>query len=133
MLFHTFTSQAERREFGDGDFLEFVFCKLSRNTPVEEIVSNEKVASLHWKNSSLYLCGDDRNKFCDSYGEIITDGTYANLKKGYLDWCGINWFSPKQASCIMNKIREEKPMDFEPLLSWLERETEFNGFYVLGL
>lgn len=133
MLFHSFVSQNERREFGGGDFLEFVFCKLDRDTPIEELVSNDAVDSLHWSNSSLYLCGDDWNEFCDAYGEIITDGTYANLATGYLDWCGINYFSPSKMQLIMKRIQAEKPKDYQPLLSWLEQGTQYNGFYVLGL
>lgn len=113
--------------------MEFVFCKLDRDTPIEELVSNDAVASLHWSNSSLYLCGDDWNEFCDAYGEIITDGTYANLATGYLDWCGINYFSPSKMQLIMKRIQAEKPKDYQPLLSWLEQGTQYNGFYILGL
>ena len=133
MLFHSFVSQDERREFGGGDFLEFAFCKSDRNTPIEALVSNDAVAPLYWSNSSLYLCGDDWNEFCDAYGEIVTNGTYANLEKGFLDWCGINYFSPEQMKQIMKQLREEKPKDYQPLLSWLEQGTQYNGFYVLGL
>ncbi len=133
MLFHSFVSQAERREFGGGDFLEFTFCKLDRDASVEDIVSNDTVKLLHWSNSSLYLCGDDWNEFCDAYGEIITNGTYANLEKGYLDWCEINYFSPEQMQLIIKRLRAEKPKGYQPLLNWLEQGTQYNGFYVLGL
>ncbi len=98
MLFHSFSFQDERREFGGGDFLEFAFCKLDKDAAIEEIVSNGAVATLLWNNSSLYLCGDDWNEFCDAYGEIIANGTYANLEKGYLDWCEINYFLPNKCN-----------------------------------
>ena len=133
MLFHSFSSQEERKKFGGGDFLEFAFCTLDQDTAIEYIVSNEAVSLLHWRNSSLYLCGDDWNAFSDAYGEIITDGTYANLEKGYLDWCGINYFSPEQMQMIIKRLRREKPKDYQPLLNWLEQGTQYNGFYVLGL
>ena len=129
MLFHTFSSQEERRALGGGDFVELACCRLPRGTDLKTILSRYSF----WSNDSLYICGDDMEDFCAAYGKIITGGMYGNLKAGPLDWCGVNCFSPEQASFIMDKIREEKPMDFEPLLSWLERETEFNGFYVLGL
>ena len=80
MLFHSFSSQDKRREFGGGYFLEFTFCKLDKRAVIGKIVSNI-VAPLHWSNSSLYLFGDDWNEFCDAYGEIVTNDTYANLKK----------------------------------------------------
>ena len=69
MLFHSFSSQDERRKFGNGNFLQFVFCKLDRGSAVEEIVSNRAVVPLLWNHSSLYLCGDDWNEFCEAYGE----------------------------------------------------------------
>ncbi len=133
MLFHSFHTQSERREFGGSDFLEFAFCKLSKGTPMKDIVSNDAVASLRWSNSSLYLCGDDWNEFCNAYGEIITNGTYGNLKKGYLDWCGINYFSTEQMMLIMKQLPLQKPKDYQLLLNWLEQGTQYNGFYVLGV
>ena len=132
MLFHSFSSQEERRKCSNGDFLQFVFCKLDRGTAVEEIVSNRAVAPLLWNHSSLYLCGDDWNEFCEAYGEIITGGTYENLEAGYLDWCGINYFSPEQMQHIIKRLREEKPKDYPLLLNWLEQGTQYNGFYLLG-
>ena len=132
MLFHSFSSQEERRKFSNGDFLQFVFCKLDRGTAVEEIVSNRAVAPLLWSFTSLYLCGDDWNEFCEAYGEIITGGTYENLEAGYLDWCGINYFSPEQMQHIIKRLREEKPKDYPLLLNWLEQGTQYNGFYLLG-
>ena len=133
MLFHSFRSQAERRKFGGSDFIQLTFCKLKRGTAIEEIVSNDAVIPLAWNDSSLYIYGDDWNDFYDAYGEIITDGTYSNFKTGYLDWCGINYFSPEQAACIINKIQKEKPSDYQSLLAWLENGTQYNGFYVLGV
>ena len=133
MLFHSFASQDERREFGGGDFLEFAFCKLRRGTSIKKIISDHEVSSLHWSNSSLFLLGDDWEEFCNAYGEIVANGTYANLETGYLDCCGINYFSPEQVQVIIDRLREEKPKDYQPLLNWLEQDTQYNGFYVLGL
>ena len=129
MLFHSFSSQEERRAFGGGDFVELSYCPLPRGTDLKTILSDFSF----WSNDSLYIRGDDMEAFCAAYGKIITGGRYGNLETGPLDWCGVNWFSPEQMACIMDKIREEKPKDFEPLLSWLEKGTEYNGFYVLGL
>lgn len=107
------------------------YCKLNRYTTIEEIVSVNIVK--HWEDDSLYICGDDWNIFCTAYGEIITNGTYNNLESGYLDWCGINYFSPEQAASIIKHIKEEKPPEHQTLLSWLEKAKQYNGFYVLGL
>lgn len=129
MLFHSFSSQQERREFGGGDFIEIQYCTLKKCTSIKEIVSVVE----NWEDDSLYIYGDDWNIFCDAYGEIICGGTYNNLETGYLDGCGINYFSPRQTELIKEKINEEKPREYEVLLSWLEKGKEYNGFYVLGL
>ena len=133
MLFHSFSSQDERREFGGGDFLEFTFCKVDKDADLRDIVSDDAVKSHLWQNSSLYLCGDDWNEFYEAYGEIMTNGIYANLEKGYLDLCGINYFPPEQMQFIIKRLRKEKPKDYQPLLNWLEQGTQYNGFYVLGI
>ena len=133
MLFHAFRSQEERRAYGGGDFLQFAFCTLDRGTPIQNIVSNEAVSPLLWNNSSLYLSGDDWNEFYDDYGTILTSATYANLEKGPLDWCGINYFSPEQLGLIIEQLQTKQPKDYAPLLAWLKQGTGYNGFYVLGL
>lgn len=131
LLFHSFHSQLERSAFGGSDFVEIQYCKLKRCTAIEEIVSSYLVE--HWEDDSLYIYGDDLNRFCDVYGEIITGGTYANLESGYLDWCGINYFTPEQTTAIIKRLKEEKPPEHQTLVSWLEMGKPYNGFYVLGL
>lgn len=131
MLFHSFASQEERRAFGGGDFIEFQYCKLKHGTAINEILSNDMLE--HWEDNSLYLCGDDLNFFDDIYGDIITGGTYNNLASGSLDWYGINYFSPEQAETIRQQLQMEQPVDYEPLLNWMEQEKQYNGFYVLGV
>ena len=131
MLFHSFGSQSERRAFGGGDFIEMQYCKLKRSIAIEEIVSPDLVE--FWKDDSLYICGDDWNDFCDAYADIITDGTYANLETGCLDWCGINYFTFKQTASIIQHIQMEKPTEYSTVLDWLEKGKQYNGFYVLGL
>ena len=129
MLFHSFSSQEERRAFGGGDFIELAFCRQPRGTDPETIVSYCDF----WQEDSLYIYGDDTEAFSDAYGKIITGGLYGNLRTGPVDLCGINWFSTEQTEKIIDKIRKEKPKDFEYLLSWLEAGKEYNGFYILGL
>lgn len=131
MLFHSFGSQCERRAFGGSDFIEIQYCRLKPHTTIEEIVSTDRIE--FWEDNSLYIYGDDWNVFWDAYSEIITGGTYANLESGYLDWCGINYFTSEQSASILKRIQEEKPPEYETLLRWLEAGTQYNGFYVLGL
>ena len=130
MLFYKFLSQEERRSFGGSDFVEFSYCKLSKDTnPRDILLTNIS----HWNNSSLYICGDDCDRFYENYGEIITDGIYANLEKGCLDWFGINYFNSAELLSIIDKIKLLKPYDYKTLLDWLESGKDYNGFYVLGV
>lgn len=130
-MFHSFHSQAERRAFGGGDFMEIQYCRLKPSTTIEELVSLYMVE--HWEDDSLYIYGDDWNDFWDAYGAIITGGTYANLESGELDAFGINYFSPEQTASIIKRIREETLPDDQTLLKWLENGTQYNGFYILGV
>ena len=129
MLFHSFSSQEERRALGGGDFAELAYCPLPLGTDLKTILS---VCSF-WSNDSLYICGDDMEDFSAAYGKIITGGRYGNLETGPLDWCGVNWFSPEETGRIIKQVREKKPKDWEKLLSWLEKGAEYNGFYFLGI
>ncbi len=131
MLFHRFFEQQERRERFGGDCLEFQHCKLPRDSDLSTIVSVDSLK--HWQDDSLYLSGDDWNEFCEHYGDIITGGTYANGQKGYLDLCGVNYFSPEQMAEIIRRLEEEQPLDCRSLLLWLKEGIDCNGFYVLGV
>lgn len=131
MLFHTFSSQAERREFGGSYFIELQYCKLAQNTAMEKIVSVSAIE--HWKDDSLYIYGDDDNTFVTHYGNIFTGGIYNNQKSGAVDLCGINYYSRERAYLIMRKTAEQKPPNYQTLLNWLEKVRDCTGFYVLGL
>lgn len=133
MLFHFFPSQDERRAFGGGDFIQLCPCNRNRGTPIEELVSPDAVSPLFWDTDSLYISGDDWEPFCAAYGEIIPGGTYQNLQSGYLDWCGINYFTPEQTAAILKRIEEEQPPEYQALLAWFKAYPPYNGFYVLGL
>lgn len=45
----------------------YVVCRLKRGTEFKEIVSNKAIE--HWKNDSLYICGDDMEEFYAIYEE----------------------------------------------------------------
>lgn len=131
MLFHMFSSQQERRNFGGSDFIELQYCKLPQGSKAEEAVSIDKIP--HWKNDSLYVSGDDINLFYENYSKIITGGLYNNGKSGGMDLLGINYYSQEQAVLIMERIEDEKPPEYEILLRWLKSGINYTGFYVLGL
>lgn len=130
MLFLTFSSQEERRKYGGSDFIELQYCRLLPNTEIEDIVSVDAVE--HWKSDSLYVYGDDMDRFYSSYGTIITGGIYNNMECGPVDWCGINFYSQEQAAKIIKRIEIERPPEHQALLDWLKAGRQYIGFYVLG-
>lgn len=131
MLFRSFSSQEERRKYGGSYFIELQYCKLAQGTAIETIVSVSAIE--HWKNDSLYVYGDDDNAFISDYGKIFTNGVYNNRKSGMVDMYGINYYSQKYTHPIIERVKEIKPLDYQVLLNWLEKGTEYNGFYILGL
>jgi len=131
MLFHRFASQEERRAFGGSDFLELQYCCLPASTTPEELVSIYNIDN--WKNESLYVYGDDMALFYDIYGWIFRDGLYNNLSRGPMDLCGINYYSPAQTAQILARVQAAQPVDYEPLLNWLQARGDCNGIYLLGV
>lgn len=131
MLFHTFSSQKERKQFGGSFFIEIQYCRLARGTSIEKIVSVDAISN--WRDDSLYIYGNDDNEFLLHYGKIFTDGIYNNRKSGAVDLCGINYYSEELADLMAETIKEEEPPDYQVLLDWLKGVKEHNGFYVLGL
>lgn len=131
MLFRTFHSQEERREFGGSYFIEFQYCSLELGSKIQELIAVDAIS--HWKNDSLYLYGDDDNEFLSGYGDIFTGGIYNNQKSGLVDLCGINYYSQKQTALIKERIKKAKPFEYQTLLGWLEKAENYNGFYILGV
>lgn len=132
LLFLTFNSQEERRQFGGSCFIEIQYCRLPPCTEIKEIVSVNAVQ--HWKNDSLYIHGDNMGVFYSSYGTIITGGIYNNnMERGPVDLYGINFYSQEQASQIISRIEAETPPEHQTLLDWLKAGERYVGFYILGL
>ena len=128
-LFHTFSSQEERREYGGSAFIEIQFCKLAADTPVREIIKSG--CKNHWMNDSLYV--DEENRFFREYANILDCGIYENMESGKVDIFGINYYSPDVVESIMKRIDDAKPADHEVFHEWLDRSKQYNGFYILGI
>ena len=131
MLFHSFHSQAERREFGGSDFVEIQYCRFPKGTSLREVVSIDAIK--HWKDDSLYIFGDDLDLFYQNYGDIITGGVYNNGERGPMDLYGINFYSREQTNEIMERLAEEKPPEHQILCRWLQAGEQHLGFYLLGV
>lgn len=131
MLFHTFSSQEERREFNGSDFFEIQFCRLPKKTEVEIIVAVDSIS--HWLDDSLYVSGDDANAFIEEYDCIFDGGIYNNLETGTIDPYGINYYGSDLICTIIAKLLEIRPTDYEKLVEWLNTAKKYNGFYILGV
>lgn len=131
MLFHTFSSQEERRAFGGSDFFEILFCRLPQKTEAKIITAVDSIN--HWLNNSLYISGDNQNAFLQEYGSIFDRGIYNNLETGTIDPCGINYYGPDLIDTIIARLLEIRPTDHERLVEWLDTAKKYNGFYILGV
>lgn len=131
MLFHTFSSQEERRTFGSSDFFELQFCRMPQKTEVEIIVAADSIS--HWLDDSLYVSGEDGSAFIQEYGGIFDCGIYNNLETGTVDLYGINYYGPDFIDTAIVKLLSIRPIDYETLVEWLNTAQKYNGFYILGV
>lgn len=129
LLFLTFHSQEERREYGGSAFIEMQFCKLPVETGIKDIVAVRNINN--WQNDSLYIYDD--NVFYKEYSPIFNGGIYNNLKSGIVDVYGINYYAPVLIDSIFEKLHRKKPVDYEVVSDWIEKAQKYNGFYILGL
>lgn len=131
MLFHKFVSQEERRALGGSDFIELQYCRLPHSSKLRNIISVDAIS--HWKLDSLYVSGDDMDVFFSNYYTIFDHGIYNNGKSGVIDVFGLNYYPPESTALIVERVKENHPLDYEPLLQWLNDAKHYNGFYVLGV
>lgn len=128
-MFHIFSSQAERSEYGGTGFVEMQLCRLPRGTRLAELVAVGNIE--FWKDDSLYI--DDENGFYREYGGIFDCGFYNDLERGTVDVYGINYYPPECVETIAARIAEKRPAECESVLGWLRGAERYNGFYILGL
>ena len=131
LLFYSFSSQTERREYGGSDFIEFQCCKLKRGTSIKKIISVDHIE--HWKNNSLYLSGDNMEEFLFLYSDIFNKGIYNNGKSGAVDLFGINYYPPELEETIIKLLRVRNSEYDRILTDWLMTADEHNGLYILGV
>ena len=71
--------------------------------------------------------------FFSNYHMIFDHGIYNNGKSGVIDVFGLNYYSPESTALIVERVKEKHPLDYEPLLQWLDDVKNYNRFYVLGV
>ena len=110
-------------------FVELQFCRLPEGTKLGRIVSVDSIK--HFLSDSLFV--PDEDAFFSEYNGIFDSGIYNNLETGVVDVYGINYYPPEITAKMLRRVRAEHPADGEALVTWLEKATEYNGFYVLGI
>ena len=106
-------------------YFEFQYCKKEWN-----IKKLSKKGYSFWEKDSLLVHVDYDRDFFENYGTYLDtpDGTQK------LDPYGVNYYTKEQALVIMERIKNDKPQEFEALVTWLEKAvTEYNGFFFLGI
>ena len=113
-----------------GACLELAYCKLPNKADIKKITSISHIPFN--AEDSLCVVFPFIKDFIEQYDDIFTGGTYQNLKTGPVDVCGLNYYNPELTNQIIDKVRTQKPTEYELLLNWLEEAKQYNGFYILG-
>ena len=72
-------------------------------------------------------------EFLKSYEDYLKSPV-APQKTQEPDLYGVNYYTKDQTLSIIERIKVDKPKEFEILLAWLEKAvTEYNGFFFLGI
>ncbi len=109
-------------------YYEFQYCKKEWN--IKKLL---KKGYSFWEKDSLLVHVDNDSAFFDSYADYLKTPDSSNGTQDFYA-CGVNYYTKKQASVILEKIKLNKPKDFEILADWLDKAiSEYNGFYFLGI
>lgn len=119
-MFHIFSSQEERRNFGGSAFIEMQFCDLPIGTRENKLVTVSSIT--HWKNDSVYIYVEDIEVFYQEYNPIFDCDIY-----------GINYYAPSTIDTLITKLNTNRPSNYEQLVAWLNEAKHHNGFYILGI
>lgn len=130
-MFLHFTEDNERIKYGGSAFLELQYCKAERGTEINQLCAVHSIR--HWANDSLYIHDADTELFYSLYAPLLGDAFYNNGRRGKIDLCGINYFTPQDAALVAKRIKSEKPSEYDIILTWLQKGEKQNGFYLLGL
>lgn len=86
-----------------------------------------------WAEDSLLVHTDDDEEFFKNYLKYLC---FTNAPDGTNEFCeyGVNYYTREQTRAISEKIKEDRPKDFEILADWLYKAvTDYNGFFFLGI
>ncbi len=109
-------------------YFEFQYCKKDWN--IKRIL---KKGYSFWEKDSLLIHVDNDRDFFENYGDYLKSPDYPD-GTGALDPYGVNYYTKEQTLLILDKIKSDKPKEFEALVTWLKKAVnEYNGFFFLGI
>ena len=111
--------------------MELQYCKAKRDTEIKHLYAVHNIR--HWANDSLYIYEGDTKVFYSAYASLLGEVFYNNGRRGKIDLCGINYFTPQDATSAAERIKTEKPIEYDIFLTWLQKGEKYNGFYLLEL
>ena len=109
-------------------YFEFQYCKKEWN--VKKLL---KRGYSFWEKDSLLIHVDDDMRFFENYGKYLEKPNFPDGTQK-LDPYGVNYYTKEQTFAIIEQIKNDKPQEFDVLVTWLEKAvTEYNGFFFLGI
>ena len=106
-------------------YFEFQYCKKEWN--IKKLL---KKGYSFWEKDSLLVHVDYDRDFLENYGDYLETPDGAQK----LDPYGVNYYTKEQTFVIIEQIKNDKPQEFDILVTWLEKAaTEYNGFFFLGI
>ncbi|MBQ7354705.1 MAG: hypothetical protein IJW62_04205 [Clostridia bacterium] len=109
-------------------YFEFQFYKKDRSAHRAAQDCNQ-----HWLPDSLCVHIDCQETFLCHYLPYLQE---THAPNGSHEFCcfALNYYTKEQARAIADKIRADRPQEWEILLPWLEQAaTEYNGFFLMGV
>ena len=109
-------------------YFEFQYCK--KEWHIRKLL---KKGYSYWEKDSLLVHIDSDRDFFEKYGGYLkAPDSPDGMQK--LDPFGVNYYTKEQTYIIMEQIKNDRPQEFEALLTWLEKAvTKYNGFFFLGI
>ncbi|MBQ7324726.1 MAG: hypothetical protein IJW98_03185 [Clostridia bacterium] len=88
----------------------------------------------HWLEDSLYAHMDWQNALMDHYLPYLKETYEPDGDLGEFCYFAPNYYSKAQTAAMIERIRADRPPEWEILLPWLERAAgEYNGFFLQGI
>lgn len=88
----------------------------------------------HWLEDSLYVHMDWQNTLTEHYLPYLKETYCPDGRLGEFCYFAPNYYSKEQTAAMVERIRADRPPEWETLLPWLERAAAaYNGFFLQGI